>query len=81
MQEAGVQLRQGDVIKLGRIRFKIKEIHKGIFQLKNNYNEEEVNFVFNDARVSAKDQMSKPQINNYIKQSRLIKKSQSATAK
>ena len=82
LQEEGIQLKQGDVIKLGRIRFKVKEIHKGIFQLKNNFDEgNQLNFVSTDGRSNNKIQIGVPQINNYIKQSTLIKQSESASAK
>lgn len=30
-QEAGFKLRQGDTIKLGRVRFRVKEINRGVF--------------------------------------------------
>lgn len=82
LQEEGIQLKQGDVIKLGRIRFKVKEIHKGIFQLKNNFDEgSQLNFVSTDGRSNNKIQIGVPQINNYIKQSTLIKQSETASAK
>ena len=70
-EEPGVKLKEGDVIKLGRIRFKIKEINKGIYQLKDK---EEV--VEQDIRVQK--QISKPQINNYIKQSEMIRQGRSS---
>ena len=70
-EEPGVKLKQGDVIKLGRIRFKIKEINKGIYQLKDK---EEV--VEQDIREQK--QISKPQINNYIKQSEMIRQGRSS---
>lgn len=41
--DQGFKLEQGDTIKLGRVRFKIKEIHRGQFQPKEDNLESGVN--------------------------------------
>ena len=72
--EIGVKLWQGDTIKLGRIRYKVKEIHRGIFQVEDEPEDNNQTFIANtDVKISANHKSVTPQINNYIKHPSMIK--------
>ena len=65
--DQGFKLEQGDTIKLGRVRFKIKEIHRGQFQPKEDNLESGVNSeAWNLLSKPTNRNSIVPQMNNYM---------------
>ena len=65
-------LTEGDVIKLGRVRFKVTEMHRGKFNPKPSAEKTSKN-------LSKKQKSVMPKLNNYLKQSNLMKKAKRAS--
>ena len=73
-EDIGVKLKQGDTIKLGRIRYKVKEIHRGVYQPKEIYEEIQQTSIANtDVRILVKKKSMTPKMNNYIKHNTMMK--------
>ena len=75
-KDLGYRLRAGDTIKLGRVRFKITELHRGQYQTKfedqMNCKPDPINDL-NKVKGKLTRNSVVPQMNNYIKQSNIIK--------
>ena len=78
--EYGYKLRQGDTIKLGRVRFKVTELNRGSYHTKHddlvNY-QQYMSAEQNKAKIGKSSIV--PQMNNYVKQSNNIKTGRSLT--
>jgi len=74
-KESGFRLSQDDIIKLGRVRFRITEVHRGKFQPKNQpiVTTKEV---VDEKTCKVNSRAVVPQVNKYMKRSEKMKNDQ-----
>lgn len=79
----GFKLKKNDVIKLGRVRFKITELHRGKYQSKHQDKQvfKPSEYIIKNSKPAGKDTniIAVPQMNNYLKQSNALKKNKKIT--